>query len=118
MSDTTPPQAPYVAQPNDDQTADRLLRAVLILASVGAASLLFGVATAHIDENTAFGVFLMAAGWFGIGMAAAFGSKRQPGMWLRVALVGNLVIIAATVAFRITGAGGGADPIGWADNVA
>jgi hypothetical protein len=118
MSELTPPQAPYVAQPNQDHTADRLLRVALILASLGAAALLFGVATAHIEENTAYGVFLMAAGWFGIGTAAAFGSKGASRAWLKVALAGNVVIVAGTVLFRITGAGGGADPIGWADDVA
>jgi hypothetical protein len=89
-------------------TVGDALRYTLAAASLGAAVLHFGHASAHFDRYWAYGAFLVAAAWLQVAIAIGLLARPSRGVF-SCAIAINAVVVVAWVASRTVGVAFGPD---------
>ncbi len=120
MQATSPPTFPS-EPPGEPLTgsADRPLRALLCVASLGAAVIHFAFAPEHMAQETSHGLFFIATAWFGVVWGAGLWLVRRPSRaWYVAGIVVNLGIIGVWVVSRTVGIGGDVEAVGFPDVMA
>jgi hypothetical protein len=105
LADPEPERGPR--RPRQTTVGDAL-RYTLAAASLGAAVLHFGHASAHFDRYWAYGAFLVAAAWLQVAIAVGLLARPSRAVfWCAIAV--NAVVMVAWVASRTVGVGFGPD---------
>jgi hypothetical protein len=108
--------------PDRELTADQLLVAPLVVLSLGAAAIHFGVIGEHFADWWVAGVFFVVTGWFQAFWAVLLAARRGRAVAVTGALV-NAAIVAVWLVSRTTGLpfgphAGAPEAVGLADSVA
>jgi hypothetical protein len=105
-----------------DVAAEELLVVPLVVLSLGAAAIHFGVISEHFADWWAAGVFFIVTGWFQASWAVVLAVRRSRAVAVAGALV-NAAIVAVWLVSRTTGLpfgpdAGAPEAVGLADSVA
>jgi hypothetical protein len=100
-------------------TVGDAVRALVVVALVGAAVIHFAYAPIHLDESTSHGLFFLGMGWAQLGLAFALARWRTVRWPWAAAAVVSLGIIALWLLTRTAGLPGeAAEPFGFPDSLA
>lgn len=119
MQYTSPPVIPEPSESaRATQTMGGSMRALLCLASLGAAVIHFAFAPDHMSQSTSHGLFFMAIAWFGVAWAVGLVLGKPSRAWFVAGVAVNLGIIAVWVVSRTVGISGQVEAVGFPDALA
>ncbi len=119
MQYTSPPVIPEPSESaRATETMGGSMRALLCLASLGAAVIHFAFAPDHMSQSTSHGLFFMAIAWFGVAWAVGLVLGKPSRAWFVAGVAVNLGIIAVWVVSRTVGISGQVEAVGFPDALA
>lgn len=117
MQTASPAAEAPIGKRTDLSANGAAVRALLVLASLGAAAIHFGFAPSHLESNTVHGAFFLTVAWLQVGWALAVGWKPSRFVYL-AGMVLNVAVLAVWLVSRTIGIGGTTESFGFPDAVA